>query len=187
RSVLVAVALFTLVLQQPSAAAGAAPAAPAARGDTAKKPAAAVDTVLQVTHHQIVIDGKPLRYTATTGYLVMRDEKGAAKANIFFVAYAKDSALEPGRRPITFAFNGGPGSSSVWLHLGAIGPRRVLMGDDGEAPAPPYHLVDNTATWLTFTDLVFIDPVTTGYSREAAGEDPQQFHGLQQDIQSVGD
>ena len=61
------------------------------------------------------------------------------------------------------------------------------MGDDGEAPAPPYHLVDNTATWLTFTDLVFIDPVTTGYSREAAGEDPQQFHGLQQDIQSVGD
>jgi len=160
---------------------------PAVKDSARKSPAPPPDTTLSVTHHTITVDGKPLKYTATTGYLVMRDEKGEAKANIFFIAYTRDTTLPPVRRPITFAFNGGPGSSSVWLHIGALGPRKVLMGDDGEAPAPPYQLVDNPDTWLTFTDLVFIDPVTTGYSREAAGEDPKQFHGLEEDAQSVGD
>ena len=139
-----------------------------------------------VTTHEISIAGKPLRYTATAGYLPMKDEEGKLKANIFFTAYTKDGA-DPGRRPITFAFNGGPGSSSVWLHLGALGPRRVVMADEGWALAPPYRLADNPDTWLAFTDLVFIDPVTTGFSRPAPGEKPEQFHGLTEDIQSVGD
>ena len=138
-----------------------------------------------VTHHEIRIGGNPLRYTATTGYMPMKDEAGKLKANIFFVAYTKEGG--GARRPITFTFNGGPGSSSVWLHLGAVGPKRVLMTDDGRPLAPPYRLVDNDWTWLAFTDLVFIDPVTTGYSRPAPGEKPEQFHGLEEDAQSVGE
>lgn len=95
--------------------------------------------------------------------------------------------VDPQRRPITFVFNGGPGSASVWLHMGAIGPRRVLMGDQGESLAPPYQVVDNESTWLGFTDLVFIDPVMTGYSRPAEGVDKKEFTGYTEDIQSVGD
>ena len=138
-----------------------------------------------VTHHEIRIGGAPLRYTATAGYMPMKDEAGKLKANIFFMAYTKDGAGS--RRPVTFTFNGGPGSSSVWLHLGAIGPKRVVMGDDGQPLPPPYRLVDNEYSWLAFTDLVFIDPVTTGYSRPAPGEKPEQFHGVEEDIESVGE
>src|SRR5713226_8836003 len=138
-----------------------------------------------VTHHEIKVDGKPLHYTATAGYLPMKDEEGKLKANIFFVAYTKEGGGS--RRPITFTFNGGPGSSSVWLHLGAVGPKRVLMTDEGKPLPPPYRLVDNDYTWLSWTDLVFIDPVTTGYSRPATGEKPEQFHGLEEDLQSVGE
>lgn len=90
-------------------------------------------------------------------------------------------------RPITFAFNGGPGSSSVWLHMGALGPRRVMMGQNGEPLPPPSKLTDNESSWLDFTDLVFIDPVSTGFSRAAEGEDPHQFHGLREDIAAVGE
>ncbi len=138
-----------------------------------------------VTRHEIRVDGKPLRYTATAGYMPMKDESGKLKANIFYVAYTRDGGSS--RRPITFTFNGGPGSSSVWLHLGAVGPKRVLMTDEGMPLPPPYRLVDNDYTWLAFTDLVFIDPVTTGYSRPAPGEKPDQFHGLEEDLESVGE
>lgn len=138
-----------------------------------------------VTHHEMKIDGKSFKYTATAGYMPMKDESGKLKANIFFIAYTKEGGSS--RRPLTFAFNGGPGSSSVWLHLGAIGPKRVLMTDEGQSLPPPYGLMDNDSSWLPFTDLVFIDPVTTGYSRPAAGEKPEQFHGLEEDIQSVGE
>jgi carboxypeptidase C (cathepsin A) len=138
-----------------------------------------------VSKHQITLAGKPFAYTATAGYLPMKDEYGKLKANVFFVAYTKDGGSS--RRPITFAFNGGPGSSSVWLHLGAIGPKRVLLTDEGWAPPPPYRLVDNEQTWLAFSDVVFIDPVTTGFSRPAEGEKAEQFHGIEEDLQSVGD
>src|SRR5262245_32233676 len=107
-----------------------------------------------VTHHEIKVDGKPLRYTATAGYMPMKDEEGKLKANIFFMAYTKEAGGP--RRPITFTFNGGPGSSSVWLHLGAVGPKRVLMTDEGRPLPPPYRLVDNDYTWLSWTDLVFL-------------------------------
>jgi carboxypeptidase C (cathepsin A) len=95
-----------------------------------------------VTHHEVRIGGTSIRYTATAGYMPMKDETGKLKANIFYMAYTRDGA-SPNRRPVTFTFNGGPGSSSVWLHLGAIGPRRVVMGDNGEPLPPPYRLVDN--------------------------------------------
>jgi carboxypeptidase C (cathepsin A) len=110
------------------------------------------------------------------------------KAKVFYVAYTRtEVGDDPAKRPITFSFNGGPGSASVWLHLGALGPRRTELTERGEAPLAPYHLVDNEATWLDTTDLVFIDPVSTGYSRSAPGEDPKQFHGFKEDLASVGD
>lgn len=117
-----------------------------------------------------------------------KDDQPKQKAKVFYVAYQRiDAGDDPSKRPITFSFNGGPGSASVWLHLGALGPRRTELTERGEAPLAPYRLVDNEATWLDATDLVFIDPVSTGYSRSATGEDPKQFHGFKEDLASVGD
>jgi len=144
------------------------------------------DSGLVVTHHEITVEGRPLRYTATAATLPMRDENGTVSAGIFFVAYTLDGA-DRATRPVTFAYNGGPGSSSTWLHMGAIGPRRVRLSDEGDALPAPYGTVDNGETWLGFTDLVFIDPVLTGYSRPAAGEDKARFTGVEEDIASVGD
>jgi len=141
---------------------------------------------LSTTDGQVTIQGQALKYTATAGRLVLRDDSGKARAEMFFVAYQKEPASEDlSRRPITFLFNGGPGSSSVWLHMGAAGPKRVALDDNGSAPQPPYHLVDNEQTWLPYTDLVFIDPVGTGYSRAAPGVNPQEFFGVENDLRSV--
>ena len=109
------------------------------------------------------------------------------KAKVFFVAYTLDEVKDPATRPLTFAFNGGPGSASIWLHMGSMAPRRANLTDEGEAPPPPYGVIDNESTWLDRTDLVFIDPVSTGYSRTMPKEDPHQYHGLKEDIASVGD
>ncbi len=109
------------------------------------------------------------------------------KARIFFVAYTLDDVADPGTRPLTFCFNGGPGSASIWLHMAGMAPRRAALTPDGEAPPPPYQLVDNESTWLDATDMVFIDPVSTGYSRAMPKESPTQFHGLKEDIASMGD
>ncbi len=142
---------------------------------------------LSVTQHEVRLDGQVIRYTATAGTMPLVAEDGTHRADVFFVSYTRDGAGEAASRPVTFAFNGGPGSSSVWLHLGALGPRRVLMGPEGEQPDPPYRLVDNPYTWLDVTDLVFIDPVLTGYSRPAEDQDKSQFHGLDEDLESVGE
>jgi carboxypeptidase C (cathepsin A) len=139
------------------------------------------------TRHSIVVDGNTLNYTATAGTLTMKEENGKEKANIFFIAYTLDDVTDPATRPITFCFNGGPGSSSVWLHMGAWGPKRVEMGDAGSLLAPPWNLVTNESTLLDITDLVFIDPVTTGYSRAVPPEQDDAFHGVQEDIESVGE
>ena len=117
----------------------------------------------------------------------IKNREGETEAHMFFMAYTLDDAGNRSHRPMTFSFNGGPGSASVWLHLGAIGPKRVKMNPDGTMPAPPYELVDNEQTWLTQSDLVFIDPVGTGYSRAARPELAQKFFGLQGDIESVGE
>ncbi len=148
----------------------------------------ATGDTLSVTNHQIVLHGQPLAYTATAGYMQMKDESGKPRANFFFVAYEKDPvARDTARRPITFVFNGGPGAAAVWLHLGAIGPKRLDLNQDGLPPAPPYTLTDNEQTWLDLTDLVFIDPVGTGYSRAINGQKPEDFYGYENDIHSVGE
>jgi carboxypeptidase C (cathepsin A) len=139
------------------------------------------------TRHSVRVGEVEVRYTATAGTLLLREEVGTPKASIFYVAYTRDWDGDRSERPLTFAFNGGPGSSSVWLHLGLLGPRRVRMGDAPTPPPPPYRLVENAHTLLDATDLVFIDPVTTGYSREAPDEEQGAFHGFEQDIASVGD
>src|SRR4051812_10127071 len=139
-----------------------------------------------VTQHSVTLHGKELKYTATAGKLVMKDDEGKAKALIFFIAYTKNGVEDLSQRPVTFAFNGGPGSSSVWLHLGMLGPQRVKVPDDASQIAPPYGLEANPYSLLDLTDLVFIDPVSTGFSRAAKGEKDDQFHGYQEDLQSVG-
>ena len=108
------------------------------------------------------------------------------KPPFFFVAYTLDGT-EPGTRPLTFSFNGGPGSSSVWLHLGLLGPKRVLFDDIGNPTPPPYQLVENEHSLLDVSDLVFIDPVSTGYSRAVTGEKAGEFHSFKRDLESVGD
>jgi carboxypeptidase C (cathepsin A) len=139
---------------------------------------------LSTTRHTATIGGNKLTYDATAGTLVLKDEDGKARASIFFTAYTKIDVKEPATRPITFLFNGGPGSSSVWLHMGAFGPRRVVLSEDGKALAPPYKLVDNDESLLDVSDLVFIDPVSTGYSRTAPGHDGKEFHGVTEDIEA---
>ena len=117
----------------------------------------------------------------------IKNREGETEARMFFMAYTLDEGGNRSRRPLTFSFNGGPGSSSVWLHLGALGPKRVKMNPDGTMPGPPFELVDNEETWLNQTDLVFIDPVGTGYSRAARPDLAAKFLGLQGDIESVGE
>lgn len=140
-----------------------------------------------VTSHTLAVDGRELAYSARAGTLELARENGEARARVFFVAYTLDGIEDLSARPITFCFNGGPGSSSVWLHLGTIGPRRVELSDEGWAPAPPYRVVPNRETWLDDSDLVFVDPVTTGYSRPAEGEPDSDFHGVDQDVESVAE
>ena len=153
----------------------------------AERPSPSPEEPPVVTKHEIRVGGRTLRYTATTGMMPIKSRDGETEARMFFMAYTLDDAGARGRRPLTFSFNGGPGSASVWLHLGAIGPKRVPMNPDGTMPAPPYQLVDNEFTWLTQTDLVFIDPVGTGYSRAVRPELASKFFGLQGDIESVGE
>lgn len=152
-----------------------------------------------VTRHSTAIGGQRVDYAVSTGRIVLREEseksgEGAgesegekARAAIFFIAYTREGVDDPATRPVTFSFNGGPGSSSVWLHLGVLGPRRVLMDETGNPLPPPYRLVDNEHSLLDVTDLVFVDPVSTGFSRVVPGEKAQQFHGIKKDIESVGD
>ena len=152
-----------------------------------ERDAATTDGPPSVTRHEIRVGQRTLRYTVTTGVMPLKSAAGETEARIFYMAYTLDGVNDAARRPLMFSFNGGPGSSSVWLHLGALGPRRVQMMPDGAMPPPPFQLVDNEHTWLDFTDLVFIDPVGTGYSRAARPDLANKFFGLQGDIQSVGE
>jgi carboxypeptidase C (cathepsin A) len=139
-----------------------------------------------VTKHSITIGGKTLNYTATVGFMNMRDEKGKLLGYMYYTAYVKDGE-DPTKRPLTFAFNGGPGTSSCYLHLLLIGPRRALLAEDGNTLPPPPKLVDNEYTWLRFTDIVMIDPLATGFSRAEVGIDYSNFLGVQEDANSVAD
>lgn len=149
---------------------------------------------LVTTKHTLTLKRKKLAYTAQTGRIVLRkevitdgkSEGHKPKAEVFLTSYTLDDA-EPGSRPVTFAFNGGPGSASIWLHMGLLGPRRVLSGDVDDPVAPPYGLTDNQETLLAHSDLVFIDPVSTGYSRAVDGEKAKEYHGYTADIESIGE
>ena len=166
---------------------GRAPEAAKPAEKTAEKPAPAVEEKPVVTRHEIRAGGKVLKYTATAGLMPIKNQAGETEAHIFFIAYTLDNAGSAAERPLLFSFNGGPGSSSVWLHLGALGPKRVKMMDDGDMPPPPYQIVENEHSWLDLADLVFIDPVGTGYSRAAKPELASKFFGLQGDIASTGE
>ncbi len=139
-----------------------------------------------VTHHEVTVNGKLLKYTATAGRLPIKRDDGKIEAEMFFVAYTLDGQ-DVSRRPLTFAFNGGPGSASVWLHMGALGPKRVVLQPDGFMPAAPYREEDNQYTALDKTDLVLVDAIGTGFSRAATPELSKKFWGVKGDIQSFGE
>jgi len=135
----------------------------------------------------VSIAGERVTYVAETGMLPLLKPDGSSRASVFYVAYTRTDDKSGAKRPVTFSFNGGPGSASLWLHLGALGPRRVKMNEDGSLPAPPFALTDNEFSILNASDLVFIDPVATGFSRATKDEKPDQFFGVDGDLDSVGE
>ncbi len=161
---------------------------PAGAGD-GKKPAAEPPKAEQsVTQHSLAIGGKTINYTATAGTLLVRNDKDEPEAAMGYIAYVQRTAGDTGdagRRPVTFAYNGGPGSSSVWLHMGALGPRRIVTADAGPTLPPPYRVVDNAYSILDKTDLVMIDPVGTGLSHAVGQAKDKDFWGVDPDIESV--
>jgi carboxypeptidase C (cathepsin A) len=139
------------------------------------------------TQHELRLKARTIKFTATAGAIPIKDEFDETEAEIFFVAYTLNEANDLAKRPLIFVFNGGPGSSAIWLHMGAVGPRRVKMQDQGWMPAPPYRVEPNEHGWLEFADLVFVDPVGTGYSRAAKEELDKKFWSVKGDIESVGE
>lgn len=172
------------------------------RSDDSQKPATSPETTpealvadeLVTTHHTLATPAGELAYTARAGRVVLWEERveddvfrgRKPRAQVAITAYTLDGA-DPTTRPVTFAFNGGPGSASVWLHMGVLGPKRVLMGDAGELAKPPYAVADNPESLLAVSDLVFIDPVSTGRSRPVEGAKAKDFHGFTADIESVAE
>ena len=141
-----------------------------------------------VRESAVTINGVKIPYKVTTGKLQLKEDDGKARASIFHVSYVRTDTKDASARPVMFAFNGGPGSSAVWLHLGVLGPKIVkLPGDGTTAPFPPVRVADNPLSVLDVCDLVFVDPVSTGYSRAEKDVKPGDFHGLDEDIESVGD
>ena len=185
--ILVLALAIPLPAQEQQPVAGKAAAAETAKPDVKPKTEEPAEPEPVVTHHEIRVGGKTLKYTATVGMMPIRNEEGETEAHIFFMAYTLDNPPDRAHRPLMFSFNGGPGSSSVWLHLGALGPRRVKLLSEGEMPSPPFALVDNEYTWLDQTDLVFIDPVGTGFSRPVKKELGKKFWSVEGDIDSVGE
>lgn len=191
--------LFGMLLSAPAAAyppankpADSQPAEASSSKDPKAEEKRTPQEQFSTTPHTLRLKAKDINYRATTGRLWLEDGKGEKRALIFFVAYERElpkgqPAGDTSRRPVTFVFNGGPGASSIFLHLGALGPQRLLVGEDGKALAPPFTLVPNEFTWLDFTDLVFIDPVETGFSRPAPQRDAKDFFNVQEDAAVIGD
>ncbi|MGE5246540.1 MAG: S10 family peptidase [Betaproteobacteria bacterium] len=193
RSVFLAAALSlalspALAQQRPGGPPGAQrPSAPGAQAEPPRHEVAGpAEEKISQTQHVIRLDGREIRYTATVGTLPIRLEDGQVAARMFFVAYTKDGE-DVKTRPISFLYNGGPGSATVWLHMGSFAPKRVQMADDGFQPAPPFHLVDNESSLIDTSDLVFVDAIDTGYSRAMPGINNSQFHGQDGDIRAFGE
>lgn len=139
-----------------------------------------------VTHHTARIGGQTINYTATAATYNIKADDGTVKATMFYVAYTKDGVADPAKRPVSFVYNGGPGSASLFTHMG-MGPKRVALTADGHGMPAPYTVVDNEDSFLDATDLVFIDAISTGYSRPAPGEPTAQFHGIIEDANWFAD
>jgi carboxypeptidase C (cathepsin A) len=171
----------------PHAASGQEPA-PAPKPAGQEPPAVAPQERLELTHHVLELPGKTLKYMAKAGEILVGEEKAKSRAKIFYVSYELENANKTAR-PVTFAFNGGPGAASLWLHLGALGPARVALQETGRPLPPPGKLANNEQSWLAFTDLVFIDPVGTGYSRALPGSEggDKSFWGVEQDVKAVAE
>jgi carboxypeptidase C (cathepsin A) len=167
--------------QNPAAAAAQAPEAGAARPTTPPPPEQTV-----VTHHSANIGGKTINYTATAGTYIIKDDAGTPKATFFYVAYTKDGVTDPGSRPISWVYNGGPGSGSLFTHMG-FGPKRPVLTPDGHGMPPPNRYVDNEDSFLDSTDLVIVDAISTGYSRPAPGQATAQFYGVVEDANWFSD
>ncbi len=171
-----------------SAPAPVAADAEAAKTESPKSESPKVEAKEQIsrTKQRLTINGKDIDLDVEAGRLPLKNDEGKVQANIFYTAYSR-TGESASTRPLTFCFNGGPGSSSVWLHIGAFGPRRVALAADGEALPPPAKLVPNEWSILDVTDLVFIDPVSTGFSRATDEKNAKLYHGVQEDLQSVGE
>ncbi len=155
--------------------------------DKDKKPPEHHDDAVVETHHSTTVHGETLSYTATAGRIVLKEDDDTKKASFFFTAYTLDGVDDAATRPIVFAFNGGPGSSSVWLHLGVLGPRIVELDEKGNGVSTPGRMIDNDHTLLTHADLVFIDPVSTGFTRAIDKDEEKAYHHFEKDIEAVGD
>ena len=190
RSILAGTAMSCLSVMLVGTAAAQRPNGPGGRGgatlagETADEGVAAVERV-STTHHTVSINGKSIAYTANAGTMVIRDDDGKPKATVFYVSYTRDQE-DAATRPVTFFFNGGPGSASIWLDMGLMAPRHPEMGPNGSQPAPPYNLVDNPNSPLDVTDLVQIDAMMTGYSRPAPGVKVTDFTGAVNDQKLFG-
>lgn len=163
------------------------PFAVAAAEDKESKSAEVPETRQVTSDHRVRIDGRTVRYTATTGTRHLRNDAGEPVAEIFYVAYTRNDRQASDDRPVLFSFNGGPGSSAVWLHLGALGPKRIQFEDAAQPAPPPHEFVDNAYSILDRTDLVFIDPVGTGYSRPVGEGEKEDFWGVQEDVASMAE
>jgi carboxypeptidase C (cathepsin A) len=154
--------------------------------DTVKKSSSNIPKAEQaVTQHKITIGGVSMPYTATAGTLIIRNTKDLPYASIGYTAYIRSDISDPSHRPITFAYNGGPGSCSIWLHMGALGPRRIVTNDTAYIPPPPFNIIDNAYSLLDKTDLVMIDPVGTGFSHAVGESKDKDFWSVDSDIESI--
>jgi carboxypeptidase C (cathepsin A) len=186
-AVLCAVAPAAFGQQRPGAPPGAPPDAPQRpQAPGQYETASVVADEPSQTKHLLRLDGRDLAYTATAGTIPVRLDDGKVAARMFFVAYTKDGE-DARKRPVAFLYNGGPGSATIWLHMGSFAPKRAKMADEGFQPAPPFELVDNEHSLIDVTDLVFVDAIDTGYSRAMAGVDNNQFHGQDGDIRAFGE
>ena len=168
---------------------GQPPQAPPAAGESAgprEEFAGAAEEKISQTSHTIRVDGREIKYTATAGTLPIRLDNGQVVARMFFVAYTKDGE-DAKTRPVSFLYNGGPGAATIWLHMGSFAPKHVRMADEGFQPAPPYTLEDNENSLVDVSDLVFVDAISTGYSRTTPGNSSQQFHGQSGDLRAFGE
>jgi carboxypeptidase C (cathepsin A) len=172
----------SLVVASAAAQRGQAPPAPPSQRESAGP----AEEKISQTSHAVRLDGRDIKYTATAGTLPIRGDDGKVQARMFFVAYTRDGE-DAKTRPLSFLYNGGPGSATIWLHMGSFAPRHVQMADEGFQPAPPYRLADNENSLIDASDLVFVDAISTGYSRTVDGVSPAPFLGQQGDLRAFGD